>query len=32
MAEGRRKRYSLAEAIGAIFADKDNNDETFDCG
>ena len=32
MAEGRGKRYSAGEAIEAIFADEDSNDETFDCG
>ena len=32
MAEGRGKRYSTGEAIEAIFADEDSNDESFDCG
>ena len=32
MAEGRGKRYSTREAIEAIFADEDSNDESFDCG
>ena len=32
MAEGREKRYSTGEAIEAIFADEDSNDESFDCG
>ena len=32
MAEWRGKRYSAWEAIEAIFADEDSNDETFDCG
>ena len=32
MAEGRGKRYSAGEAIEAIFADEDSNDETFDWG
>ena len=32
MAERRGKRYSAGEAIEAIFADEDSNDETFDCG
>ena len=32
MAEGRGKRYSAGEAIEAILADEDSNDETFDCG
>ena len=32
MAEGRGKRYSTREAIEAIFADEDSNDETCDCG
>ena len=31
MADGRRKRYSTGEAIEAVFADEDNNDESFDC-
>ena len=30
MAEGRTKRYSPGEAIGAIFADEDSNNEIFD--
>ena len=30
--KGRGKRYSTGEAIEAIFADEDNNDESFDCG
>ena len=25
------ERYSAGEVIEAIFADEDNNDETFDC-
>ena len=32
MAKGRGKRYSTGEAIEAIFADEDSNEETFDCG
>ena len=32
MAEWRGKRYSAGEAIEAIFADEESNDETFDCG
>ena len=32
MAEGRGMRYSAGEAIVAIFADEDSNDETFDSG
>ena len=32
MAEGRGNRYSTGEAIEAIFADEDSNDESFDCG
>ena len=32
MAEGRGKRYSTGEAIAAIFADEDSNDESFNCG
>ena len=32
MAEGRGKRYSTGDAIKAIFADEDSNDESFDCG
>ena len=31
MAEGRARRYSAGEAIEAIFADEDSNDETFYC-
>ena len=31
MAEGRGKRYSMGEAIEAIFADEESNDESFDC-
>ena len=32
MAEGRGKRDSAGEAIEAILANEDSNDETFDCG
>ena len=32
MTEGRGSRYSAGEAIEAIFADENINDETFDCG
>ena len=32
MAQGRGKRYSEGEAIGATFVDEDSNDEIFDCG
>ena len=32
MAEERGKRYSTGEAIEAIFADEDSNDESFDYG
>ena len=32
MAEGRGKRYSAGEAIEAMFADEDSNDETFNSG
>ena len=32
MAEGRGKRYSIGKTIEVIFADKDSNDESFDCG
>ena len=31
MAEGRKKRFS-AEVLEAILADRDSNDEDFDCG
>ena len=31
MAEGRGKRCSTGEAIEAIFAAEDSNDENFDC-
>ena len=30
MAQGRRKRYSVREAIEAFFAHDDNNNEIFD--
>ena len=32
MAEERGNRYAAVEGIEAIFADKDSNDENFDCG
>ena len=32
MAEGRKKRFSAGEVLEAIFADRDSNDEDFDCG
>ena len=31
MAEGRKKRFSAGEVLEAIFADRDSNDEDFDC-
>ena len=32
MAEGRKKRFFAGEVLEAIFADRDSNDEDFDCG
>ena len=32
MAERGRKRYTVGEVLGAGFADKDSDNENFDCG
>ena len=32
MAERGKKKYSVGEALEAIFEDEDSNDDQFDCG
>ena len=32
MAERGRKRYTVGEVLEAVFADKDSDNENFDCG
>ena len=32
MAERSRKRYTVGEVLEAVFADKDSDNEHFDCG
>ena len=32
MADRGKKRYSVGEALEAVFADEDSGDENFDCG
>ena len=32
MAEGRRRKFTAAEAVELIWADEDSGNENFDCG
>ena len=32
MAERGRKRYTVGDVLEAVFADKDSDNENFDCG